>query len=188
VLDLATAGDLQAVLKESPAGDRPRLVTFFGMLPNFEPKTMLPQLCALIRPGDHLLLSANLAPGEDYAKGVEHVLPLYDNHPTREWLLTFLFDLGVAREDGSMQFVIEDDLDNELKRIAAYFVFRRKCEIQIESEHFIFNPTDTIRLFFSYRHTAELIHSLMKPYGLKALKAWVNNSSEEGVFLLTRES
>jgi L-histidine Nalpha-methyltransferase len=185
VLDLATAGDLQSVFKESPAGDRAKLVTFFGMLPNFEPKRLLPQLCALIRPGDHLLLSANLAPGEDYARGVERVLPLYDNELTREWLLTFLLDLGVAREDGSVEFVIEDDLENRLKRIAAYFVFLRKCEIQLESQNFTFNTNDSIRLFFSYRHTPQLIHALLGQFGLKVAREWLSTSEEEGVFLVT---
>jgi len=185
VLDLATAGDLQSVLKESPAGETPKLVTLFGMLPNFEPNNLLPQLCALIGPGDHLLLSANLAPGDDYAKGVERVLPLYDNRMTREWLLTFLFDLGVAREDGYVEFVIEDDVENKLKRIAAYFVFRLRCVIQIDFDSFTFNPGDSIRLFFSYRHQPQLLHTLLRQFGLNVAQEWVNSSQEEGVFLLT---
>ena len=74
------------------------------MIPNFEPQNILPKLAALVRPEDFLLFSANLAPGENYAAGVKKVLPQYDNPPTRDWLLTFLLDLGVARGDGELQF------------------------------------------------------------------------------------
>src|SRR5882724_1725492 len=105
VCDLVTSDDLGAVLdklSQQRAGGFPcdtrhaqRLVTFFGMLPNFEPMLILPRLSALVRPGDWLLVSANLAPGLDYAVGVQRVLPLYDNELTREWLLAFLLDLGV---------------------------------------------------------------------------------------------
>ena len=65
------------------------------MIPNFEPQVILPRLAGMIRPEDYLLLSANLAPGADYAAGVQRILPLYDNTLTREWLMTFLLDLGV---------------------------------------------------------------------------------------------
>jgi len=82
------------------------LITFFGMIPNFEPQLILPRLAALVRPADHLLFSANLAPGSDYAAGVRQVLPLYDNALTRDWLMTFLTDLGVERDDGELRFSI----------------------------------------------------------------------------------
>jgi len=184
VLDLATAGHLQSVLGELSVRDATRLITLFGMLPNFEPKSLLPTLCSFIQPGDYLLLSANLAPGRDYAVGVRTVLPLYDNELTKEWLITFLMDLGVGREDGIIQFVIEDDLESGLKRIAAYFVFKQACEIRMESEHFVFKPTDSIRLFFSYRHTRQLLHSMLRPFGLKVVEEWISSSGEEGVFLV----
>jgi len=45
----------------------PSLVTFFGMIPNFESQEILPKLASLIRSKDFLLFSANLAPGENYA-------------------------------------------------------------------------------------------------------------------------
>ena len=59
----------------------------------------MPRLAALLRPADYLLFSANLAPGTDYAAGVQRILPLYDNALTRDWLMTFLLDVGV---DGTM--------------------------------------------------------------------------------------
>ena len=63
VCDLASADDLPAVLEALPVPDAARLITFFGMIPNFEPQVILPRLAGLLRPGDYLLFSANLAPG-----------------------------------------------------------------------------------------------------------------------------
>src|SRR5579859_3381831 len=73
VCDLATADDLAVVLDDSTKTGENRLITFFGMIPNFEQQLILPRLATLLRPGDHLLFSANLAPGSDYAAGVKRI-------------------------------------------------------------------------------------------------------------------
>ena len=77
------------------------------MIPNFEPQIILPKLASLVRPKDFLLFSANLAPGQNYAAGVKKVLPQYDNPLTRDWLMTFLLDLGVEQSDGELRFKID---------------------------------------------------------------------------------
>jgi len=200
VCDLSQTDDLPAVLEaqansvchmpDLPARGGPevvRLLTFFGMLPNFESGVILPRLAEAIRPGDFLLLSANLAPGDDYAAGVGRVLPLYDNEMTRDWLLTFLLDLGVAREDGDIRFSVEEDPHNRtLKRIAAYFHFLRPRELKVDTHVFNFRSGETIRLFFSYRHTAALVGALLGEHGLGVLNQWITRSDEEGVFLVSR--
>jgi len=109
VCDLATADDLGEVLDRQTPPDAARLVTFFGMIPNFEPAIILPKLATLVRPDDLLLFSANLSPGSDYAAGMEKILPLYDNELTRDWLITVLLEVGIEREDGSLDFQIEAD-------------------------------------------------------------------------------
>jgi uncharacterized SAM-dependent methyltransferase len=185
VCDLATAENLAEVLAEQDDSRAARLITFFGMIPNFEPQLILPRLAVLVRPEDYLLFSANLAPGGDYAAGVQRVLPLYDNELTRDWLMTFLLDLGVEREDGSMRFVVEDDAG--LKRIAAHFHFDRARKIRVEGEDFEFHAGERIRLFFSYRHTPELVKKLLRAHKLTVLEQWVTKSEEEGVFLCRRE-
>jgi L-histidine N-alpha-methyltransferase len=189
VCDLATTGDLQSVLEDIPVRDAARLISLFGMLPNFEPQLFLPRLAALIRTGEHMLVSANLAPGHDYREGIERILPLYDNPLTREWLVTFLLDLGVEREDGGIHFSIEPDATHQdLQRITAHFKFVRGREIEVEAEHFRFEAGDMIRLFFSYRHTPAIIHSLLGSYGLEVSEEWITRSQEEGVFLVTRRN
>lgn len=196
VCDLATAADLNSILpqwlavnaKTGAGRSHPvRLFTFFGMLPNFEPEVILPKLSSLIEPADLLLLSANLAPGNDYAAGVEKVLPLYDNPPTRDWLLTFLLDLGIEHADGELHFGIEEQHDSlPLRRITAQFEFARARRIEIDSETFQFGAGESIRLFFSYRHTPGLVRELLGRHHLRLVSQWITASQEEGVFLATK--
>ncbi len=184
VCDLAAADDLANFLGEYPEPAAARLVTFFGMIPNFEPQMILPRLAGLLRAGDFLLFSANLAPGTDYAAGVRQILPLYDNRLTRDWLMTFLVDLGVEASDGELRFGIEDDpAGSGLKRVAAHFHFARSRRVEVDTEAFEFRAGESVRLFFSYRHTPEKVRALLEPHGLSVLQQWIAKSEEEGVFL-----
>jgi len=184
VCDLSTADDLPAVIETLPVSQAARVLTFFGMIPNFEPQRILPRVAALVRPADLLLFSANLAPVADYAAGVRHILPLYDNALTRDWLMTFLLDLGVERTDGALRFVIEDDpAGNDLQRVAAYFQFTRSRDICVDAEKFEFRPGEQMRLFFSYRHTPARVRALLEEHGLRVHDQWITPSGEEGVFL-----
>ncbi|HEY5042214.1 MAG TPA: L-histidine N(alpha)-methyltransferase [Verrucomicrobiae bacterium] len=181
VCDLATAGNLSALLVTRHSS----LVTFFGMIPNFEPDKILPRLAALVRKKDFLLFSANLAPGADYAAGVKKILPQYDNALTRDWLMTFLLDLGVERGDGELRFAIEDGAE-KLKRIAAKFYFSRARKFFVSGEEFKFKRGESIRLFFSYRCTPPLAGKILARHGLKIHAQWLTKSGEEGVFLCRR--
>jgi L-histidine Nalpha-methyltransferase len=187
VCDLATADDLPAVLAQHEPPGSVRIVTFFGMIPNFEPRLVLQRLGALVRPSDYLLFSANLAPGPDYAAGLKRILPQYANPQTADWLMTFLLDLGVEARDGELSFLVEDHpAGTALKRVAAYFRFIRPREIHLDGERFAFGPGEAIRLFFSYRHTPALVRTLLAEHGLRVLDEWVTRSGEEGVFLAAR--
>ena len=183
VCDLATADDLPASLVTC----HPTLITFFGMIPNFAPQEILPKLAPLLRPKDYLLFSANLAPGKNYAAGVKEVLPQYDNPPTRDWLMTFLLDLGVEKNDGKLKFTIESGSFG-LKRIVARFHFIRPRQVEIESEYFKFRAGDSVRLFFSYRYTPERVRELLERHGLEVSGEWVTESEEEAVFLAARRT
>ncbi len=150
------------------------------MIPNIEPDNIAPRLAALIRPGDVLLVSANLAPGPDYEAGVRRILPGYDNPETRDWLLTFLFDLGIEHEDGELQIHIEDAA--ALKRIVADYRFLRDVTLTVYGERLEFRAGESLRLFFSYRYTPEKCERLLSAHGLKVEGQWTTKSGEEGVF------
>ena len=100
VCDLATADNW----RKFPATRHPSLVTFFGMIPNFEPQIILPKLASLIHTKDFLLFSANLASEKNYAAGMKKIMPQYDNSQTRDWLMTFLLGLGIEKSDGELRF------------------------------------------------------------------------------------
>jgi uncharacterized SAM-dependent methyltransferase len=188
VCDLAESGNLYEDFDEDHRWGKTRIYTFFGMIPNFEPGTILPKLAALVSKGDHLLFSANLAPGPDYSEGVRHILPLYDNALTAGWLETFLFDLGVGREDGEIRFSIESDTGGSgLQKVVARFHFFRGVRINHEGETFDFNPGESIQLFFSYRHTPESVDRLLTLHGLTVKQNWLTKSGEEGVFYCVRD-
>lgn len=180
VCDLTSADDLPAAF----APRHPAMVTFFGMIPNFEPEMILPKLAAIISSENRLLFSANLAPGKDYAAGVKKILPQYDNALTRDWLLAFLFDLGVEAGDGELHFIIEDV--KGLKRIVARFEFLRSRAITVEEEQFKFRPHDSVQLFFSYRYTPSVAQEHLQKHGFEVLGQWITRSQEEGVFLCRR--
>lgn len=178
VCDLAKANDLAGFLVTRHLS----LVTFFGMIPNFEPQLILPRLARLIRPGDYLLFSANLAPGSDYDAGMKRILPQYDNPLTRDWLTAFLFDLGLSRRDGKLVFTIEAG-GLRLQRIVANFQFSRACRLKVSGQVFSFARGESIRLFFSYRYTPDRVRKILLRHGLQVCQEWISGSEEEGVFL-----
>ncbi|MCS7337298.1 MAG: L-histidine N(alpha)-methyltransferase [Verrucomicrobiae bacterium] len=197
VCDFAAATDLYMLLDEieqAQLGRKlarhcdhapTRLVTFFGMIPNFEPLPAMRRLASLVRPGDFLLLSANLVPGPDLAAGMKKVLAQYDNVPTREWLMTFLLDLGVDRDDGVLRFEIERG-QSRINRVVAKFRFRRNCTIRVSSETFKFAPGEGIRLFFSYRYTLEQLQELLAQHRFTLAGHWLTRSGEEAVLCARR--
>ena len=184
VCDLATSNDLPEVFLTHHTQPTTRFITFFGMIPNFEPDEIMPKLAALVRPSDWLLFSANLAPGPDYTAGVQKVLPQYDNALTREWLLTFLLDLGVERSDGEVRFSIEAELDR--KRIVARFHFVQGRTVEVGGESVLFQAGESIRLFFSYRYTLNQVRALLAMEGLVVRAHWETHSGEEGIFCCSR--
>lgn len=187
VCDLLTTGDLPAVLDQLHPEPMPRVMTFFGMIPNFEPAQILPKLASLVRMEDTLLFSANLAPGDDYAAGVERILPQYDNALTRDWLMTFVSDLGVEHADGQLGFRIREHPPGMgLLRVEANFYFTNSRSIKLDDERFEFRAGESIGLFFSYRYTPELARQWLHRYGLEVRDQWVAPSGEEGVFLCRR--
>ena len=182
VCDLATTDDLSLIFTSRFTIRNSRLITFFGMIPNFEPREILPKLASLVRSRDFLLFSANLAPGENYAAGMKKILPQYDNVSTRDWLMAFLLDLGIEKRDGKLRFEIASG-DFGLKRVVADFYFRRPQRIEIDGETFRFKPGEKIRLFFSYRHTPDRVRKILSQFKLEVCEQWIAKSGEEGVFL-----
>ena len=180
VCDLANAPDLGQLLDTIVSPETKQVFTFFGMIPNLEPDVILPRLAALLRDGDQLLFSANLAPGHDYRCGVESVLPQYDNAETRDWLLSFLVGLEVSETAGQLRFGIE--AVDGLLRIVADFEFSESVVLSAAGESIEFTAGQTVRLFFSYRHTDRTLAKRLAKHGLVIADSQIDASGEEGVF------
>ena len=187
VCDLLAADDLAAIFAQQTPAENARLITFFGMIPNFEPELILPKLSGLLRPGDLLLFSANLAPGNNYAAGLRTILPLYDNALTRDWLLMFLLDLGIEKTDGRLEWTIEPcPSGHDLLCLTAWFRIEHSRSLCVAGEKFEFGAGETIRLFFSYRYTPDRVQHQLSHQGLVVEEQWITASGEEGVFLCSR--
>jgi L-histidine Nalpha-methyltransferase len=187
VCDLGTAGDLRTEFDHLANSAPHRILTCFGVLPNFTPRQLLPQLAALLRPQDQFLLSANLALDDDYPAHLQRVLPQYDNTLTRQWLFLLLTDLGIDPEDGHMQCRIESDPAwQPLARIAIDFVFTRPRLVILDLEEYRFEREDRLQLFFSYRHTPSSVRGLLAQHGIAVQSEWITASGEEGVFSCRR--
>jgi uncharacterized SAM-dependent methyltransferase len=185
VCDLASDEDPAPVFSRPCVDGRMRLITFFGMIPNFEPSLILPRLAALAGREDWLLLSANLIPSHDDA-AMHRILPGYDNPLTRDWLTTFLFDLGFTPEDGDLRFAIAQS-DAGHRRIVAHFYLSKGRALTVEGETFAFKAGERIRLFFSCRYTPDQIRALLAAEKLQVRQQWIAASGEEGVFLCQKE-
>jgi L-histidine Nalpha-methyltransferase len=185
--DLALARNLHSCL-EDRRGEQ-RLITFFGMIPNFEPGAILPKLAELVRPGDTLLFSANLVPGPGHDSAMRRILPQYDNAETHDWLLTLLVDLGISREVVDLRFAIERVRGRvPLLRFIARAVFRRSCSVRLNNVTIQFARGEALQVFFSYRYTPETIRCLLERAGLNVVQQWIVPSGEEGVFHCERPS
>lgn len=186
VCDLLFADDLVSGI-QSEQGERSKIITFFGMIPNFLPHQILPILAKFIDHEDMLLMSANLSPGEDYLAGIDQVLSQYDNDLTRDWLMTILLDIGISQNDGEIRFSIKDDLiDPGLKRINAIFEVYREIRLKIDDQPVLWQPGDQVQLFFSYRYTSPKLETVLRQYQLNLVEYWEGADQEEGVYLITK--
>lgn len=187
ILDLPRCTTLPALLKDIDPGGTERLVTLFGAVHGFEPGAILPRLLNAVRSQDTFLLSANLLPEQGYEAAMQRILPQYENRLTEEWLMGFLEDLGIRREQGALRFsVAEAEGFAGLKRIEAHFDFQQDCEVRLHGENLCFAAGESLRLFFSYRYTARFTREVLVKHGLEVIREWISPSGEEGLFLCKR--
>ena len=118
---------------------------------------------------------------------MQRILPLYDNALTRDWLMTFLLDLGVAGKRWRTPLRRRGRSGWQRPQARGGLVpVRSPAGNQVDAERFQFPAGEAIRLFFSWRHTPALVRSLLSQHGLSVLDQWITRSGEEGVFLVSR--
>jgi L-histidine N-alpha-methyltransferase len=161
-----------------------KIITFFGMIPNFTPDEIMPILSNFLNKGDILLLSANLAPGDDYLAGINQVIHQYDNQLTKDWLMTILTDVGITDETGKINFSIEPDHQlNDLSRIIAHFELATDINFPLQEEQIIWHKGDKVQLFFSYRYTTAKVKKVLSSYQIQVLDYWEAPNQQEAVYI-----
>ncbi len=186
VCDLAEADFLARWLDEK-GGQRMRLMTFFGIIPNFLPAQAAELFRRIVRPGDLLLASVHLAPIDethDIAAAMKAVLPQYDNEETRAWLaalpeeweLSSRVDapkMGIGEIDGAPAFV-------------ATARWKSREPFEQWGRRFVPPENEPLRVFSSLRYTPALFEERMRRDGFRAERLALTRCREEGIWAIRR--
>jgi len=157
-----------------PHLSRQNIFTSFGLIPNFHPQEILPTIHSLLQPEDYLLFSANLAP-----RGIDEILPQYNNQPTKDWLAEFLQRFGEAKG----QITISTTREEQLDFISARFIFSATSILATGGKEFVFEPGEQIDLFTSYRYTKDSIKRIFSEHHIEVAKEFISQNGEDGVFV-----
>jgi L-histidine N-alpha-methyltransferase len=204
VMDLAHVESLESFWRQDAPEGELQVFSALGMLPNLPPPFLLETLAHWAAPGDLLVLSANLAPDEDYQKGCEAILGQYDNEQTRRWLMTFWDDFDVPRESLDLTFEVRDRfmrepsnaagpasdhatlLNSTIKAVVANVHVRTRVEIPIANRPVILEPGASIEVFYSNRFIPTQLSALLQRFRFEICDSWIMPSKEEGVWLLRK--
>jgi SAM-dependent methyltransferase len=162
VCDLGETEFLSEWLDGLP-GDVPRIITFFGLFPNFAPSVITRLFHAILRPGDCVLASAHLVPAgtrEDISAGMKAILPQYDNPETLAWLAATVkaWELETRVDVPEMRIA-------EREGIPAFLGEARwKTPESFEQWGCRFSPDaeNPLKLFSSLRYTPALFEDLLR--------------------------
>jgi len=181
------AADLAASARWAPGldawtGATPRVFTFFGLLPNWEPAAAKDALRPLLRAGDILVLGANLAPDAGGTSGAVRVLPQYNNPETVHWLSAALEDAGIPPACWTPEWSLAEA--SGWARIEARARFTAPAEARWPGGSRRFSPGDGLRLFFSNRPAAAQVRRWIEE-GVGRIRAeWLDENREEGRWMV----
>lgn len=183
VVDLDATPDLSAWLGQHENPAHRRLLACFGMLPNFDYGAFLPYVRQLMRPGDLLLLSANLSPGV-YHEAVQRILPQYDNPSAHTWYGGLLDSLGFAASHIALE-VRPHRIESagHIWQIRAEASVQQPLDLTVYDEHFHFAAGEVLEVFFSNRFTPQVMPAVLAAAGLQVLRTFLFDSQEEGLYL-----
>ena len=186
MVDLEAEPVLTPWLSQHETAASQRLLACFGMLPNFAYRTFLPYVRSLMRPGDMLLLSANLSPGL-YADAVARILPQYDNPFAHAWYTGLLDSLGFTASQ--IQLAVHTQLlrpDGHIWQIRAEATMRQPVQLTLYDEVFPFAAGESLEVFFSTRFTPQVMPAVLAEAGLTLLQTFLFDSQEEAIYLCAR--
>jgi len=192
VADVAASPDLDGWL-EAAAPGATRLLSAIGMLPNQDVRAFPAWLAGLLRPGDALLVTANLSPdglGPDGAR----ILRQYDNPRARAWYAGALTELGLAEGAYTLDVAarpLQAGLPAGIAPGAAWevvadAVLHGPLRLAVFGEALKFPAGTRLTVFDSLRFTAAAAATLLQGAGLSVTRQWVGGAGEEGLFLCAK--
>jgi hypothetical protein len=162
-------------------GDASRLYTAFGLTPNLSPSDLDPILATFLRPGDELLISANLM-----EEGrIDSILPQYDNPETRAWLNEVLVQWGIAPHLSALTIAFEP-LDGACGRILAQTAWRQNITLEWEGGEFHAQAGQPLTVFSSLRYTSEGFAARLRAAGFSLTSQSTSDCGQEGVWQVSR--
>ena len=172
---------------DDASGDLPRLMTFFGLFPNFAPSVVARLFHAILRPGDILLASAHLVPVQNESRdelsvAMQSVLPQYANPETLAWLTAALQLWNLEDLVHPPEMAI-----GEIEGIPAFTASSawKTCEpFEKWGHRFLPNPAEPLRLFFSLRYTPALFEELLAREGFHAEQLSITSCRQEGLWCI----
>ena len=183
VVDLEAEPDLRSWLDGEVPQAYPRLFCAFGLLPNLNPAALLGYLRRQLRPGDRLLLSANLSPQGLAADGTR-ILAQYDNAPARTWYLGALENLGVHPSEVMLRVeAVPVTANGAWWRVAVRAHPQRDLTIRLFGETVSWGAQETLQLFHSHRFTPAALRERLHEAGLEPTAVWAGAEGEEGLYL-----
>jgi len=186
----ATVADLSQIVRWNDlvrdVGTAPRVMTLFGMVPNFEPRVLFKRLSAMMHPGEWLLLDANLIPdssaGDEFVPG--SILSQYDNKECRQWLMASLSELGIYETSGRLVFSTDlVEAGFSLPRIRADFEFEEDVSIAVVSDDLSYKRGERLRVFHSIRYRRDVLPLILRRTGFEMIESWSSLSGEDGLYL-----
>jgi uncharacterized SAM-dependent methyltransferase len=185
VMDLEAQPDLEALLAQAETRPSTRLLSCFGMLPNFDHRAFLPYVRRLMRPHDVLLISANLSP-EPYPDGCTDIVPQYDNPFSHAWFAGLLDSLGFPMHHLHLTVAAASRReDGHIWQNQAYAIFAEPVTLTVYDETFTFAAGEHLHLFFSTRFTPQVMPQVLADAGLHVLETFLFESQEEGIYVCT---
>lgn len=181
--DLSAESDWASAL-ERWAERSPRVVTFFGLLPQIAPATARRIWQTVLRPGDWLAVSANLAPANYSSEGLASILPQYDNAETRRWLGTLLEDADLPPKSWSLEVGASHHGAWPCVQVVADI--RNTVTARWPGGQQELPGGTELTLFISQRPSAEQVRHLLEACGLKVICERLLTDEQEGLWWTQR--
>lgn len=173
--------DLEEALTEQEA-----VISCLGMLPTLGHQMLLPYLVSILKQDDRLILSANLSPSES-VKDKAAILSQYDNSEALQWYTGALLELGLERNDFSLECAVKSFENNSgVYHLVTYAKINQNLTISVYGDAFPIKEGERIEVFRSERWIPSELRAHFNGLGLELISGHESTDNHEGVYELAK--